>query len=640
MKTILLKVLTFSTVTCPPGQQACPDESCIPESYFCDLWPYDCSDNYDESVEAGCAECSELEYRCPEGLCIPNEWICDDYPYDCANNYDESDILCNGTCTSVMPPDNGFENGTFKYRYQNGDSASFACLSGYTLVGEAVIVCNMGNFSDPVPTCYANCQAPQAPVNGQFSGSLLHGGSISFTCDAGYEIQSGLSSTLYCIDGEFNGSVPICQETDECLSSPCFNDGTCVDLINMFQCVCDDGWTGVLCEEDFDECFNSSLNDCHQNASCTNTDGFYHCTCNEGFRGDGLTCREIFFFPFGDEVGDSRLRDNFDYSDTQFTEYISPTIRPSAGFPFWGEFFYGLYFTENGVLLFIRENEEKYGYPHPFQDGFNSGHNERIVAPFWADADLSTSQGEVYYQVYDGVGNNISSVKSALLAEASSRINSYDDTLASLNVTFNANWMLVVTWREIPAYKAEFVGNASNTFQLVLATDGTFGFSLFNYREDEMLWNTDLIYNKDAIIGYNSGLWYQNAHEESPFTDQNSKYRPDQLIGNTGLKGRWFFRLENNTIETINYKQMCYDWYYQQPDPSTWDRTLGTCACGFDQGRNDNSYARRGRPSVSNTNLRRIPRNILDDIDDMEGLLINITSLSIINVCTTYTFAF
>lgn len=52
---------------------------------------------------------------------------------------------------------------------------------------------------------------------------------------------------------------------------------------------------------------------------------------------------EIFFFPFGDEVGDSRLRNNLDYSDTQFTEYISPTIRPSAGFPFWGEFFYGLY---------------------------------------------------------------------------------------------------------------------------------------------------------------------------------------------------------------------------------------------------------------------------------------------------------
>lgn len=180
----------------------------------------------------------------------------------------------------------------------------------------------------------------------------------------------------------------------------------------------------------------------------------------------------------------------------------------------------------------------------------------------------------------------------------------------------------------------------SNTFQLVLATDGTFGFSLFNYREDEMLWNTDLIYNKDAIIGYNSGPWYQNAHEESPFTDQISKYRPDQLIGNTGLKGRWFFRLENNTIETINYKQMCYDWYYQQPDPSTWDRTLGTCACGFDQGRNDNSYARRGRPSVSNANLRRIPKNILDDIDDMEGLLMNNISLSIINVCATYSFGF
>lgn len=43
------------------------------------------------------APCNEsTEYRCPEGLCIPQSYLCDAYPYDCANNFDESDEMCEG----------------------------------------------------------------------------------------------------------------------------------------------------------------------------------------------------------------------------------------------------------------------------------------------------------------------------------------------------------------------------------------------------------------------------------------------------------------------------------------------------------------------------------------------------------------
>lgn len=38
------------------GLGSCQDGSCIPEEYFCDLWPGDCPDFYDESVAAGCRE--------------------------------------------------------------------------------------------------------------------------------------------------------------------------------------------------------------------------------------------------------------------------------------------------------------------------------------------------------------------------------------------------------------------------------------------------------------------------------------------------------------------------------------------------------------------------------------------------------
>jgi len=47
-----------------------------------------------------------------------------------------------------------------------------------------------------------------------------------------------------------NLSLSLCNEVNECLSNPCQNAGRCVDLINGFQCVCSNNFTGALCERD------------------------------------------------------------------------------------------------------------------------------------------------------------------------------------------------------------------------------------------------------------------------------------------------------------------------------------------------------------------------------------------------------
>lgn len=57
----------------------------------------------------------------------------------------------------------------------------------------------------------ADCQTPQPPVNGNFSGTSYHGGYITVVCDAGYEVPDNSASVFYCINGAFNGTMSQCQ---------------------------------------------------------------------------------------------------------------------------------------------------------------------------------------------------------------------------------------------------------------------------------------------------------------------------------------------------------------------------------------------------------------------------------------------
>ena len=54
---------------------------------------------------------------------------------------------------------------------------------------------------------------------------------------------------------------------------------------------------------------------------------------------------------------------------------------------------------DNGLIIFINENDEKYGFPNPYPGGFSNDTRLPVVAPFWADADISDDGGEVFYQV-------------------------------------------------------------------------------------------------------------------------------------------------------------------------------------------------------------------------------------------------
>eukprot|EP01043_Picozoa_sp_COSAG02_P049322 COSAG02_NODE_4940_length_4809_cov_26.880042_5_plen_309_part_00 len=85
--------------------------------------------------------------------------------------------------------------------------------------------------------------------------------------------------------------------TDECVSAPCLNGGTCYDDFRSYQCQCADGWDGDNCEQAVDAVYQCHADygetDCDAHASCAHTGpGTHTCTCFLRYTGDGHTCAE------------------------------------------------------------------------------------------------------------------------------------------------------------------------------------------------------------------------------------------------------------------------------------------------------------------------------------------------------------
>uniref|UniRef100_A0A672YPS0 Sushi, von Willebrand factor type A, EGF and pentraxin domain-containing protein 1 n=1 Tax=Sphaeramia orbicularis TaxID=375764 RepID=A0A672YPS0_9TELE len=83
---------------------------------------------------------------------------------------------------------------------------------------------------------------------------------------------------MSCVSGS------LCEaEVNECMSSPCLNDGICVDEVNRFSCSCVGGFTGSRCELEINECLS---NPCLNGGVCEDLTGGYTCNCPAGFSGD------------------------------------------------------------------------------------------------------------------------------------------------------------------------------------------------------------------------------------------------------------------------------------------------------------------------------------------------------------------
>ncbi|XP_053381392.1 delta-like protein C isoform X4 [Mercenaria mercenaria] len=76
------------------------------------------------------------------------------------------------------------------------------------------------------------------------------------------------------------------DELDRCSTSPCKNNGTCVEVADNYTCRCIDGFKGRNCEE-LDRC---STSPCKNSGTCVEVADNYTCRCIDGFK--GRNCEE------------------------------------------------------------------------------------------------------------------------------------------------------------------------------------------------------------------------------------------------------------------------------------------------------------------------------------------------------------
>ncbi|XP_033644442.1 sushi, von Willebrand factor type A, EGF and pentraxin domain-containing protein 1-like isoform X2 [Asterias rubens] len=181
-------------------------------------------------------------------------------------------------CEAVCPAGQYSETGLVpcskcllgEYQPETGKTSCLTCLEekttqnfGSQSLNQCLEICPPGSYSE---TGLAPC-LPCEPRYYQPSSGKHH----CILCP-------GRSTTL--ITG--SSTEEDCIDADECSSSPCGSEATCIDLINGYRCDCPPGYEGMNCQDDVDDCEG---NMCGNNATCVDGLATYQCLCIPGFEG-------------------------------------------------------------------------------------------------------------------------------------------------------------------------------------------------------------------------------------------------------------------------------------------------------------------------------------------------------------------
>ena len=118
---------------------------------------------------------------------------------------------------------------------------------------------------------------------------------VSATSTIFHSIHHSLSFSCYCPSGYIHTWTPhgCVEQLNDCMSNPCLNSGSCIDLVNGFQCLCMNGTAGdrcqIICPSSSCDLCNS--NPCLNGGTCSMKMGItFECLCLPGF--DGPNCEQ------------------------------------------------------------------------------------------------------------------------------------------------------------------------------------------------------------------------------------------------------------------------------------------------------------------------------------------------------------
>jgi len=126
----------------------------------------------------------------------------------------------------------------------------------------------------------------------------------------------------------------------------------------------------------------------------------------------------------------------------------------------------------------------------------------------------------------------------------------------------------------------------TNTFQCVLVTDGRLSFVIFLYAEGLIQWTTgdasggtNGFGGTPAQVGFNAGDGIQYASVQGSQTADIVNI--DERLGNTGLKGVWIFRVDDENIRVTNCTSIGMDSNIVDSfTVGTWCYIVGNIAAG------------------------------------------------------------
>nr|XP_032817931.1 mucin-4-like isoform X1 [Petromyzon marinus] len=152
---------------------------------------------------------------------------------------------------------------------------------------------------------------------------------------------------------------------------------------------------------------------------------------------------------------------------------------------------------------------------------------------------------------------------------------------------FEPSWMLKVTWEGVPASFENNNRDHTNTFQGILLTDGVFSFCISIFQRMNWQISRRAKNANNALMGYHTGVYGVFYNNEILSQPAEVRYKPENVTGNTGVKGIWVYRLENNSLSTVNSKKSCLNWVNHET-MHFWDST--PCPCSYWQGMMDMEF--------------------------------------------------